>query len=936
MPATSLSDAIANWTSSAAGSFAPTERIQWFEAFTDKPRVSEFNEETDPAGFLESNSSTGHSEYQDRLRAIALRKEGKEKAEIAAAIGRSTKFVQQWWRKEPKEVPKPPGVHEYLKTEFWRDIQIVRGFGHGQGVYEAALAATDFVDNMADGPEFRGGGSRLKYDKEGRMRPNGSQISRDGLLPGRVPQLDKIVQRMLSEQGIDDRVLKRPGLLWYPDGSAMAIPHRHEAWTALLSFGNSRILTIDNHPVLLRDGDLIVFGTQRHGVPKMCTEGSALEDYGGRISVVFFFMPTGQQAKGSEPWKAIMDSDTPSRKMVAMQRDANLGGAAELEAIRSGPHGASLAELVTLGFLEDAAAAALKAMRFDVERAAEALLLGGEDTLLTGSSGARATNQAQIAMLYSRLSEIQVAKSMHVCSVEANEEAEEGEDEAFARQLQMEESGFACGSSAEVEWEERAILEQLQDLEELAEQGPGVDNQALRTRFAQYDQMLDAEDADNWDERGDLMARHWRREHLQIEQQEPAVLYSFGCDPLMQERELFELLSLHSVRVLYDLRANPDVGSRLFLKPSNLERSFKARGLTYKHVALGRESSYGVIKHLKEDEGRNTLAELVWHGRRRRSAFLGAEADWRDDHRIAIGATLLRAGHRVLHVRRDGSTEEQAIDMEMPELLIGEEAKLRVLEKQRRAGELNKPHKSAVSRSSEVIASKLTGPRVEIDVGAELRRANTQRELCNIQRRLADLQRRSETSDAKAGMGPKLVGVNKWLRAEAEKQKAFLSEGKTKDGKERPKRAPLADQEVLFPSPQVFASSSSASASIGAGAGHVVLPSGGERHTALPCSCCRELVPADELEDLGGVCAVCLCAAAESQEPLANLEGGQAPSAAALDAPAEEFVQEERPVLAKGSACSAAHGPADTGANFNDAPRRSTWRARRSQRAHDS
>ena len=29
----------------------------------------------------------------------------------------------------------------------------------------------------------------------------------------------------------------------------------------------------DGHPVLLRDGDLIVFGTQRHGVPKMCYEG---------------------------------------------------------------------------------------------------------------------------------------------------------------------------------------------------------------------------------------------------------------------------------------------------------------------------------------------------------------------------------------------------------------------------------------------------------------------------------------------------------------------------------------------------------------------------------------------------------------------------------------------------------------------------------------
>ena len=36
--------------------------------------------------------------------------------------------------------------------------------------------------------------------------------------------------------------------------------HRHDCWTALLSFGADRILTVDAQPVLLRDGDLIVPG----------------------------------------------------------------------------------------------------------------------------------------------------------------------------------------------------------------------------------------------------------------------------------------------------------------------------------------------------------------------------------------------------------------------------------------------------------------------------------------------------------------------------------------------------------------------------------------------------------------------------------------------------------------------------------------------------
>ncbi|CAE7592260.1 SWEET14 [Symbiodinium natans] len=288
MPPSTLANAI------AASEVA--ENRAGLECFTDKERTSEFCEATDPAGNLESNSSAGHKEYQDRLRTIALRKvgrvvltEGFEKAEIAE-------------------------VHDYLRTDFWRDIEIIRGFGKGQRIYEDALTSMEWVQPMADGREFKnGGGYRLKYDKEGRMRPQGNQNAKDGVIPGKLPELDKLMQRVMVEQGIDDRVLKRPGLLWYPDGNADAIVHRHEAWTALMSFGAPRILTIDGQPVLLRDGDLIVFGTQRHGVPKMCSEGSSFGDYGGRMSVVMFFMPTGQQATGAAPWKAIHDSG-PSRK----------------------------------------------------------------------------------------------------------------------------------------------------------------------------------------------------------------------------------------------------------------------------------------------------------------------------------------------------------------------------------------------------------------------------------------------------------------------------------------------------------------------------------------------------------------------------------------------------------------------------------------------
>lgn len=776
MPALQLCEAVASSCAASSESLVK-ERVQWIEAFTDKSRLTEFCESTDPSGHFESHSSGGHSEFQDRLRAIALRKEGMEKAEIASALNRPTKFVQTWWKKEPKEVPRPSGVHEYLKTEFWRDIEIVRGFGRGFNVYDDALHRTEWVDQMASGPAFKDGGSRLKYDAEGRMRSNGSQFAKEGVVPGQLPKLDKVVQRMLVEQGIEDRVLRRPGMLWYPDGSSMAIPHRHEAWTALLSFGSPRILTIDGHPVLLRDGDLILFGTQRHGVPQMCLEGQTLEDYSGRMSVVFFYMPTDKQLQGSEPWRAIVD--VPSRKMVAMQRDAALGKSAEIDALRAGPFGAELAQLLSLGFSEEESVASLKDAKFDGGLAADNLVLshGGREAWGTTLQFQKAERDNQIAALYSRLAELQCEREVIRTSADATNDCHDMvlDDAALAVQLQFQEE-----SSCSDDWQERLILEQIQSLE-------SVQDSDLRAVFAHYEEMLDAKDAEDWDGRGDLMVRHWRREHLHIEQQEQATLFSLGC--CHHERVFFELLSLHSIRVLYDLR--PDVQGYRHFDPSHLAVACKARGVVYKHVEIGRQSAYGILKHLGEDEGRNTLAELVWHAQRKRSAFLGSEENWRNDHRIAIAARLREAGHRVVHVF-DGGVEDHPESLAMPDHIVGEEARLRMLQKKRRAGELEKPVKSAVSRSTEAVAQKLSKPRVEIDVGAELRKAETQRELCNTQRRLADLQRKADRPDVKAGLGPKLLHVNKWVKAEAVRQQEYLDAGKTKDGKDKPTKPDAA------------------------------------------------------------------------------------------------------------------------------------------------
>merc|ERR1711988_1185734 len=118
------------------------------------------------------------------------------------------------------------------------------------------------------------------------------------------------------------------------------------------------------------------------------------------------------------------------------------------------------------------------------------------------------------------------------------------------------------------------------------------------------------------------MVREWRRQHLHIEQQDPCTTYSLGCGSL-SEKVFFELLSAHSIRVLYDFRPDAEQHGASHFRPIHLEGACKRHAIHYRYAPLGREGAYGILKHLREDEGRNLLAELVWWGRRKRSAFLG-------------------------------------------------------------------------------------------------------------------------------------------------------------------------------------------------------------------------------------------------------------------------------------------------------------------------
>jgi hypothetical protein len=108
-----------------------------------------------------------------------------------------------------------------------------------------------------------------------------------GLTTG-IARLDDALDRIRHDFNITD---PRVYLLnnFYPDGNTSIAPHTHDFWSAILSFGASRVFTVDGWPLLLGEGDLLVFGTQRHAVPKMP------EVKEGRVSVAIFWYPENKR-----------------------------------------------------------------------------------------------------------------------------------------------------------------------------------------------------------------------------------------------------------------------------------------------------------------------------------------------------------------------------------------------------------------------------------------------------------------------------------------------------------------------------------------------------------------------------------------------------------------------------------------------------------------
>jgi len=261
----------------------------------DVERTATFPSECadDVAGPMPSAPSGGLRDYEDKLKAIDLSQQGLDVAGIAQQLGRSSHWVRRWWKQDPLRIPKPDVRHSPLvrnaPLQSFRDLELHRGFVRPADKAEGQVPLHEELTSLLKWEPAR---RATRHPETGDLRvrfdATGNSISQPGRFvaeyKGGASRLDALLQRVATVANIHDPA-SRVFLNRYEDGCATCPSHRHDFWTAMLSFGEARVAIVEERPLLLRHGDLLVFGTQSHGSPAMP------DVVGRRVSVVVFFRP---------------------------------------------------------------------------------------------------------------------------------------------------------------------------------------------------------------------------------------------------------------------------------------------------------------------------------------------------------------------------------------------------------------------------------------------------------------------------------------------------------------------------------------------------------------------------------------------------------------------------------------------------------------------
>ena len=119
---------------------------------------------------------------------------------------------------------------------------------------------------------------------------------------GKSVLVDKIMDKIAYDFKLNHNVnLKcevfQVQINYYKTNNEFLHEHSHNGHsTLLLSLGESRILTIEDESILLNNGDIAIFHSQKHGVPALAGNSKTFiqninkkNQFKGRISIVFFY-----------------------------------------------------------------------------------------------------------------------------------------------------------------------------------------------------------------------------------------------------------------------------------------------------------------------------------------------------------------------------------------------------------------------------------------------------------------------------------------------------------------------------------------------------------------------------------------------------------------------------------------------------------------------
>lgn len=244
-------------------------------------------------------------EYRNTLRAHFLRAQNLTTDQAAVELGLNEAHIRILWDRPLPQRPRTllPFVAQYelrllsAGVQPFRRVELRRRYlADTVGLFEECCEKLPWRPAI-----FRKRSRQTGQVYATTVTTDRQDCTHDGLSMG-IGRLDAALVRLRRELQIRD---PQAYLFsnWYKDGNTSIAAHCHDFWSAILSFGATRIFLLDDQPLLLGEGDLLVFGTQRHSVPKM--PGVAE----GRVSVAIFWHPEVQVDTDSDAEEAAGEAD---------------------------------------------------------------------------------------------------------------------------------------------------------------------------------------------------------------------------------------------------------------------------------------------------------------------------------------------------------------------------------------------------------------------------------------------------------------------------------------------------------------------------------------------------------------------------------------------------------------------------------------------------